>query len=203
MTGWITREALKTCDINRIIVVYTPVKKCCSHQVGANSPDISLLSVKGRGIHMSYTTTWRRFLEGQLFHGQGLLTNRWRQAVTCNTKYYTSATQVVLINSSAGNPKWIPSNLVCYALWSSSSASQIAVYYGTLVQKWDGRWCYNQIILFLFWVWNFLNYAIWNSGMRSLSATNHVYVSLFWIIIHCMCLFWLELYRIILNRRWQ
>ena len=123
VTGWISLNVLKTCVVNRMIVLYTPVKKCCSHQVGANSPDISLLPVKGRAIHMSHTTTWRRFLEGQLFHGQGPLTNRWRQTVTCNMKYYTSATHVVLIDSRASNPAWIASNFVCYALWFNSHAS--------------------------------------------------------------------------------
>ena len=117
VTGWVTFKDLKTWVVNQMIVVYTPVKKCCGHQVGANSPDISLLSVKGRGIHISYTTTWRRFLEGQLFHGQGPLTNMWRQTVTCNLKYYTSATQMVLIDSRAGNSAWIPSNLVWYDIF--------------------------------------------------------------------------------------
>jgi hypothetical protein len=152
-----------------------------------------LLSVKGRGIHMSHTCTWRRFLEGQLFHGQGPLTNRWRRTVAYSPKYYTFATHVILINLRASNPAWIRSNFVCYTLWSDAHASQISVCYGMPVQKWSVRWYYNQIILFLFWIWSLLNNATWNSGMRRLFAPKYVCVSLFWTVLHCRCLFWFEL----------
>jgi hypothetical protein len=113
-------------------------------------------------------------LKASCFMVKVLLTNRWRQVVTCNKKYYTSATQVALINSrAAGNLAWTPSNLQCDRHCDPMLMRlKLLFIYGTPVQQWIGSWCYNQIILFIFWISNLLNYAIWNSGMRGLCATN-------------------------------